>query len=51
MHGLNKALDVLRKKLQSSLSTDLRLPKIEALKLGESLIANIIVGTFEWIVD
>lgn len=36
MHSLNKALDTLRKKLQSSLSGDLRLPKIEALKLGES---------------
>jgi Helix-loop-helix DNA-binding domain len=35
MHSLNKALDVLRKKLQQSLSSDLRLPKIEALKLGE----------------
>lgn len=35
MHSLNKALDVLRKKLQHSLSSDLRLPKIEALKLGE----------------
>lgn len=35
MHSLNKALDVLRKKLQHSLSSDLRLPKIEALKLGK----------------
>lgn len=38
MHSLNKALDVLRKKLQNSLSSDLRLPKIEALKLGEKFI-------------
>jgi hypothetical protein len=35
MHSLNKALDVLRKRLQKSLSVDLRLPKIEALRLGE----------------
>lgn len=38
MHSLNRALDVLRKKLQNSLSSELRLPKIEALNLGEKLI-------------
>jgi hypothetical protein len=41
MHSLNRALDILRKKLQSSLSSDLRLPKIEALKLGEDDLIEI----------
>ncbi|CRL08617.1 CLUMA_CG021487, isoform A [Clunio marinus] len=42
MHSLNKALDVLRKKLQQSLSCpELRLPKFEALKLAKNYIRTL----------
>lgn len=38
MHLLNRALDVLRKRLQQSLSPEMRLPKIETLKLARNYI-------------
>lgn len=34
MHSLNEALEILRRKLQDSICDDLKLPKIETLKLG-----------------
>lgn len=41
MHSLNEALEILRKKLQESICDDLKLPKIETLKLGRCEIVNI----------
>lgn len=35
MHSLNEALEVLKKKLQLSICGDLKLPKIETLRLGK----------------
>jgi hypothetical protein len=37
MHSLNEALEILRRKLQDSISDDLKLPKIETLKLGKEI--------------
>lgn len=40
MHSLNEALEILRRKLQNSICDDLKLPKIETLKLGKIWVSN-----------